>query len=99
MVSPKPLHYPKQVQRQALVKQADWEGVVENAKLQADFHDRKAGIKRRYYERQLGLLKVRTEAQTLIQTLTLTLTLTLTVTWVCLGRDRYTPAEPGRGTR
>ena len=115
MVSPKPFHYPKQVDRQASVQHADLEGVVENAKLQAECHERKTGIKRRYYERQLGLLKVLTQAQTRIEsltvmltlpltltlllTLTLTLTLILTVTWVCLGRDRDTPAEPGTGTR
>ncbi len=103
VVSPKPFHYSKQVDRQASVQQANLEGVVENAKLQAECHERKTGIKRRYYERQLGLLKVLTQAQTLtltlLLTLTLTLTLILTVTWVCLGRDRDTPAEPGTGTR
>ena len=38
------------------------------AQLLADTHERRAAIKRRYYERQLGMMKV-------IVTLTLTLTL------------------------
>ncbi len=58
---------------------ADWHDVVQNAQLLADTHERKAAIKRRHYERQLGMMKV-TLTATLILTLTLTLTQTLTRT-------------------
>ncbi len=71
MVSSKPFDLPKQLKRQASVQQGDCEGVVANAKLQVEVHERKAGINRRYYERQVGLLQVRIKAQTLLQTLTL----------------------------
>ncbi len=40
------------------MKQADWQDVVQNAQLRADTFERKSGIKRRYYERQLGMMKV-----------------------------------------
>jgi hypothetical protein len=78
MAIPKPFNLPKQLKRKASVQQAECQGVMENAKLQVEVHERKAGIKRRYYERQVGLLQVRMKDLTLLQTLTLRQSLPLT---------------------
>ena len=62
------------------MKQADWQDVVQIAQLRADTFERKAGIKRRYYERQLGMMKVMALTLTLTLTLPLALTQTKTLT-------------------
>ena len=63
-----------------MVKQVDWLLDVQNAQLRADTFERKAGIKRRYYERQLGMMKVMAPFLTLTLTLPRALTQTKTLT-------------------
>jgi hypothetical protein len=69
--------------------------MVQNAQLRADTHERRAGIKRRYYERHMLLMKVIYSPSyvKIVQLQSLTLTL------ICpmAGRVGHTPSEPRGG--
>ncbi len=73
----------------------EWQDLAQNAQLRADTHERKAGIKRRYYDRQLGLMEV--------TDLTLTLSFTHLLPLIPIfmsrlsGRVGHTAGKPCRG--
>jgi hypothetical protein len=46
------------VKRKADVKQADCDSMVTNAQALAQSYERRASVKRRYYEKQLQMMKV-----------------------------------------